>query len=53
MPKDKDQKLTIATSPVDANYKLLMVGGEIRSVIPGQVQVHVSENDLPVVPDGR
>ena len=53
VPKDKDQKLTIATSPVDANYKLLMVGGEIRSVIPGQVQVHVSENDLPVVPDGR
>ena len=53
VPKDNGRTLTIETSPIDANYRILMVEGEIRSVIPGRVKRYVSENNLPVVPDGR
>lgn len=53
LPKDKDRIFTVETSPVDANYKLLKVGGDIRSVIPGLVKVSVGGDNSQVVPDGR
>ena len=53
MPKDNGHNLTIAKSPIDANYRILMVDGQIRSVIPGRVKQYISESNWPVVPDGR
>ena len=51
--KDIGRYLTISTSSIDANYKVLSVGGHVRSVIPGRVKRRVSTNNKLVVPDGR
>ena len=51
--KDNRRTLTIAPSPIDKNYRVLMVGGKIRSVIPGRVNIYKNETNKPEVPDGR
>jgi hypothetical protein len=53
MKKDLGRSLTIVTSPIDPNYRILMVGGKFRSVIPGPVERYASETNKPVVPNGR
>ena len=53
VPKDIGRYLTISTSSIDANYKVLSVGGHIRSVIPGRVKRSISTTNKLVVPDGR
>ena len=53
MDKDRDRVLTIAKSPVDQNYKILLVDGKFRSIITGQVKRIVGKFDTTVIPDGR
>ena len=50
--KDIGRELSISTSSVDSNYKVLSVGGHVRSVIPGRVKRFISNDNKPVVPDG-
>ena len=53
VPKDFRRYLTISTSPININYKVLSIGGHIRSVIPGLVKRYISSTNKLVVPDGR
>ena len=51
--KDTGRFLSISPSPINRNYKVLSVGGHIRSVIPGRVKLYISATNKTVVPDGR
>lgn len=52
MPKDNGHNFMIAKSPIDANYRILMVE---RDMICDSrpVKQYISESNWPVVPDGR
>eukprot|EP00536_Pseudo-nitzschia_multiseries_P010764 jgi/Psemu1/204058/e_gw1.338.42.1 len=52
VPKDIGRYLTISSSSVNRNYKVLSVGGHVRSVIPGRVKRRISSTNKLVVPDG-
>lgn len=53
LAKDVKRFLTVATSPLDANKRILSVGGHVRSVIDGRVKIGTRESIAIVAPDGR
>jgi hypothetical protein len=53
LAKDAKRFLTIATSTIDTNKRVLSVGGHIRAVIDGRVKRGWPEKILAVVDNGR